>query len=281
MGDRGQGVAALDHVGLGAGSCAWPLLGARSGRPDGLARSSRPSRRRQTPPRRRRRGRRPPIRARTARTRAGAWCACSSMATGGRMERGDRIDARRRSGGRNFPDRCAQALGRGRRIGVGGDAARGGDQRRGAARREGGARAAPAGRPGRRPRGSRKIARGISSRRRAMCSARWRRRRRPSRSGPPSPGRRGASPSTSAGEALVQRALRCRQVLEVGGARGCWCGPGRRSRRRPRPRPRPAARARRAPSSGLAVKASAPSPAHRAPGGRRSRRPAPGRRRRR
>ena len=78
---------------------------------------------------------------------------------------------------------------------------------------------------------------------------------------PPLPEQPPGEPVDQRGEALVQRPLGRRQVLDVGGAgiagadQGEDPGPGR-----PRP-PRPAAPARRRPSSGLAVKASAPSPA--------------------
>ena len=156
-----------------------------------------------------------------------------------------------------------------RRVGIGGDAARGGDERRRPARPRRRRRAARACPPWAPTPGMRKIARGISSRRRAKCRGSVAPTTAPiplrpalARQ-PPGElvderrrGARAAAPRAPAGPAGRRR-------------RDCWCGRGRRSPPRPPRRRRPAARARRAPSSGLAVKASAPRPGDRPPGGRR------------
>ena len=173
-------------------------------------------------------------------------------------------------GGRNVPDRGPQALGGGGRVGVGGDPARGRDERRGRARRRRRRRAARAGRPGRRRRGSGRSS-AASARAGGRCGrARWRRRPRPSRSAPePPPGEPLGEPVDQRRQALVQRAPRA--SAGPGGRRrpGCWSGPGRRPRRRPASAAATSGSSASAPSSGLAVKASAPRPGDRPPGRRR------------
>ncbi len=102
----------------------------------------------------------------------------------GRERRGSYSRSAALSGGRNVPDRGAQTLGGGGRVGVGGDrrARRGRGPRR--ARRRRRRRAARAGRPGRRRRESGRSS-AASARAGGRCArARWRRPRRPSRSGP-------------------------------------------------------------------------------------------------
>ena len=91
----------------------------------------------------------------------------------------------------------------------------------------------------------------------------------PAQRAEPSPARRSASPSTSAARRSCSGASGAGRSCDVGGARDCWCGPGRRPRRRPPRRRRRSGSSASTPSSGLAVKASAPSPATGAPGRRR------------
>ena len=200
-------------------------------------------------PRSRRRGR--PTRAVTATTRAGAD---ERLFIG----RDGRSDGRRRSyirsaaflRGRNVPNRrCAGSPPPPpdpppRRCRA---------RRRPGPRRARRAKAAPSssGRPPWAPTpGMRKIERGISERRRAMCSGAVAPTTAPIPLRPPSPSSRSREAVDQGGEALVQRLLGRRQVLHVGGAGIARPHQGEDSRRRPPPPPRPAAPGRRRRAAG-------------------------------
>ena len=166
VGDRGQGVAALDDVGLGLRPRRVSVLRLSSVPLPWLASMSR----------RRQRERRPTTTTTTTAADQGDGGEDPGYGAGAFFHWTGResnraplivLPARASSSGRFLPNGGPQALRRGGGIGIGGDAARGGDQRRGGP----GAKAAPSssGLPPWAPTpGMRKIERGISSRRRAM-----------------------------------------------------------------------------------------------------------------
>ena len=156
------------------------------------------------------------------------------------------------------------------RVGVD-DRARGRDQPRGGVGREGGPQGLGAAALRAHAREQEERARHQLAQARQVLGPRGAARPRPRRPARP-------RPSSSASAARRSCTGGSPRVLQVGGAGVRGAAPARTPRRPCSPRPpRPAARGCRAPSSGLAVKASAPRPGT-APKGSGSRPPAPGRR---